>query len=270
MRVLFIVIVPLTLFCNVTRAQSFQQCSRPYYIKSIDPRFNLETSEVAAAAQKASRYWATNNSLLPFYLTANKGLGISVIWDERQDKFEKSRRDRDDLLIEQETLQVKMDELRIEQAALSENRKNLNQLVRSYQEGHSSQSPQALQNTIRSHNQLSNELSSQFNQMRKRFAELKEVIQLYNETYSMWKTSHVAGQYRRRAKKEAIDVFLVKDIAHLELLLAHEFGHALGFEHSEDPRSVMYPIVDNQNLSTSDSDKELKEQISSIRGCEKY
>jgi predicted Zn-dependent protease len=31
-------------------------------------------------------------------------------------------------------------------------------------------------------------------------------------------------------------------------VLAHEFGHALGLDHVEDPQAIMYYLMDKQNI----------------------
>ena len=44
----------------------------------------------------------------------------------------------------------------------------------------------------------------------------------------------------------------VLDPQQVELVAAHEMGHALGLPHSDDPRDVMYPTNTASHLSTRD------------------
>ncbi len=34
----------------------------------------------------------------------------------------------------------------------------------------------------------------------------------------------------------------------LRLTLAHEFGHSLGLKHTDDPKSLMYPLLREQDI----------------------
>ena len=34
----------------------------------------------------------------------------------------------------------------------------------------------------------------------------------------------------------------------LRLTLAHEFGHALGMKHHNDPKALMYPMLEEQDM----------------------
>ena len=44
-----------------------------------------------------------------------------------------------------------------------------------------------------------------------------------------------------------IDAFTLKD-AQYEMIVAHEFGHALGMKHHNDPKALMYPMLEEQDM----------------------
>jgi predicted Zn-dependent protease len=59
------------------------------------------------------------------------------------------------------------------------------------------------------------------------------------------------------AGKRKINIYQFDDIERLTLVLAHEFGHALGLTHVGNPKSVMYYLTDRQdtrNLKLSEED----------------
>lgn len=52
------------------------------------------------------------------------------------------------------------------------------------------------------------------------------------------------GQFN--GKQISVYEFSSKD--DLRMTLAHEFGHALGLDHTDDPTSLMYPVIQKQNM----------------------
>ncbi|MDO8496090.1 MAG: matrixin family metalloprotease [bacterium] len=47
--------------------------------------------------------------------------------------------------------------------------------------------------------------------------------------------------------KKEINIYQFDTIGDLRLVLAHELGHAIGLEHVENPKSLMYYLMDQQN-----------------------
>ena len=45
-----------------------------------------------------------------------------------------------------------------------------------------------------------------------------------------------------------INIYEFQNLDDLRITLAHEFGHGLGLFHSDDPESLMYPILEKQNF----------------------
>ncbi|MFZ3031821.1 MAG: matrixin family metalloprotease [Candidatus Moraniibacteriota bacterium] len=46
-----------------------------------------------------------------------------------------------------------------------------------------------------------------------------------------------------------INIYQYDDLPHLQAVLAHEFGHALGLIHGTNPQSIMYHLMKEQSLS---------------------
>ncbi len=53
------------------------------------------------------------------------------------------------------------------------------------------------------------------------------------------------GDYRGNE----INIYQFSEIDELKLVLAHELGHALELDHVEKPESIMYYLMDKQNLA---------------------
>lgn len=63
----------------------------------------------------------------------------------------------------------------------------------------------------------------------------------------------VVGNYENGADGKNINVYRFKDAAELTRILAHEFGHALGLNHTDNPKSIMYWLIDgNDKILTAD------------------
>lgn len=87
------------------------------------------------------------------------------------------------------------------------------------------------------------ELSDQLNRRADRFNEL---AYQYKKRFGRWRTFY-QGSYLNVGGKQKINIYQFDDMGKLKLLLAHEFGHALGLSHVGNPESIMYYLTERQN-----------------------
>ncbi len=91
--------------------------------------------------------------------------------------------------------------------------------------------------------------------------QMNEIITQYNHRFSQMRTLRNAIYFETGSQKK-VNIYHFEDIDNLRVVLAHEFGHALGLSHTKNPMSIMYPRIKLQNDRTL---KLTDEDIQAIR-----
>ncbi len=86
-----------------------------------------------------------------------------------------------------------------------------------------------------------NSLTDKINEIAKR---LNKDVNAYNGKFGNPKQFD-QGTYTGTA----INIFQFNDQSDLSLVIAHEFGHSLKLEHVQDPKAIMYYLMDQQDLN---------------------
>lgn len=243
-------------------------------IGEIDPRFDLSEEDIRVAVERAVALWEEAAGRDLFVEDQVRGIPINLEYDHRQERRVerqqaeaelnalKSRMEaaKARLRNDQQKIEIKIADLRRRQDALNEDVRRHNERVRGWnlrggappnivaevneerrrlelQQGAldiQESSLRALQLQAERYVQEHNMLVEQYNAL----------VNRYNEQFGAgWQEE--AGRYESmggRSGFKSITVFVVEDLDHLALVLAHELGHALGIEHVEDdPQALMGP-----------------------------
>lgn len=98
-----------------------------------------------------------------------------------------------------------------------------------------------------------NQLAEILNQLA---TKLNLEVTKYNTVGQDIRKEFEAGVYQEDANGKIINIYQFESSPKLTDVLTHEFGHALGLEHNDNPASVMYRLNEGQNQKIIQSDIE--------------
>ncbi len=242
-----------------------------YRIGEIDPRFGLSTEQVQQLALEATQIWNTAHQDY-FVYDPNARLRIDFIYDQRQIETQQREQQRSQIQAQQQIwqqhyqeieglkqqlvqldqqLSEKIDALRLATRQYNQKVNYLNQqggvssaqhTVLEQQKYQLQQQQQVLNQEIASHQLKVQSINQQVQQLNQMNQQLSEQVAGFNTTFA-------GKQFDKGVfNGKQIVIYEFSSIEDLRLTLAHEFGHALGLGHHDDPYGLMYPIMQKQNL----------------------
>ena len=249
----------------------WNNCHLPinYSVGKIDSRFEISESEVITVAQGAAGIWnnQTGENLLIY--DENSSLKIEMIYDYRQEDLDKLNHRIEDLT---ETKQSLEDTVKGYQSLLAEYVQDLTRYNNevSYwnsQGGAPTEDFQRLQDE-----------KIALDERRKSLIEMAQLLNIQAETYNS-NLENLNDQIKQRKNliitqgfylpaKEKIEIYTYAKPDELQLVLAHELGHALGLGHGQNPQSIMHKMLGDQdleNLKLSQEDINLLERACNLR-----
>ncbi len=234
--------------------QTYQQarpCAQPisYAIGAVDKRFGITRNAIIAEAKNAANIWnkAAEKTVLVYDPTAD--LKINLIYDEREANARLGRK----ILHQQEEEEAARVTLEALQAEYTAMQTAYNQEVSAVNArgGATRKEAATLSAERESLNALADSLNRQVALFNASVAAFNATVEEYNRTTGR---TFEAGQYSRDATGERINIFQFTGSVQLRRVLAHEFGHAIGLDHNENPKSIMFSKNESGNLVPTASD----------------
>ena len=266
-------------------------CSEPltYSIGTIDQRFNISQSDVLAATKKAVAFWNNAAGKTLFSYDPASSFTVSLSYDSRQqisEQIDATQQQIDGLVQNQNNIEKVYQDLKAE---YDKQRTNYEAASASYKEAYNSYQAevsswnerggapknvynqlqetrnklqdqyQALENQRQTLNDLANKLNKIVAENNSLASNINNRVAVYNDTFSHEQFEQ--GQYFG----DTITIYEFKNQNDLVYVLAHEFGHALGLDHVQDPDAVMYyssaPIPADQKIQLTKADIDEMKQV---------
>jgi hypothetical protein len=263
-------------------------CGQPitYSLGSFDERFNISKEEFIRVANIAENTWGESISKQLFtYVSNGSGdLKINLIYDARQEASQKlkeigitvndSKASYDDLNSKYDTMRADYLNLKAEfesRIVLFQNRQNAYEKEVTYfnANGGASKDDFDRLNTEKNYlntelieiNKLQAGLNSEVGNINALVIVLNRLASSLNIEVNKFNTIGTSlggefeeGTYQEGPAGKEIDIYQFNDEGKLVRVLTHEFGHALGLDHLENPKAVMYRLNNgvNEKLTADD------------------
>jgi len=281
--ILFAIIIGVGLYIH-TQVEAVCKMPLSYRIGQLDEQFNLTFDEARVAISEAESAWeqATGENL--FTYAPNGQLLVNFIFDDRQqfaldeinyrERLNEAENVNEEIKDTYGSLVERYDALESHyQANVSDYERRLdayNEMVARYNEEGGAPpevyeeleaEKKVLDDDLAAVRRQGDELNGIVTQINELSEQGNELVEEYNEEVGSYNERF--GESREFTQGDyqdgSINIYKFIDETELELVLAHELGHALSLGHVENEESILYHLMGEQPADMTLTDEDLAE-----------
>lgn len=263
---ILIVVAAPQLRVAVIEALSFSKCDKPeqYKLGTLDERFGLSQVAALADIKNAADIWSKSYGKQLFTNDPGADITVNFIYDERSAlnaKISKTegQLSQNDLALNQKIRAYEADVTSFEKKLASFNAlvEQINRSGGASPDQYDALSLQQkeLQAEGDGLNARAKQLSLATRNYNSQVKNLNQNINQFNEALTQKPEEGVFD-----ARDNTITIYFTGNHQELIHTLAHEFGHALGMQHTNDSKSIMYPKT-SWTLMVTSQDKQQLENV---------
>ena len=258
-------------------------CDRTLYYSfgEIDPRHDIDKKELLTIIKKAEEVWEKPTGYNLFEYKEGADFKINFIFDERQQQTNEAKALDNKLQkfnIDQKNFSEKQKQLLEEYKKLEKKyKKSLKELEEETEEYNKEVAywnakggaPKEEYEKLKEKQEDLEELAKKVEKRRKKVnavvAEINSLssqenilVKKYNQEIESYRKKYGESREFNQGEYfgEGINIYQFRDEYDLTLALAHELGHTLGIGHVDNPQSVMYYLMGEQDLKNPHLTKE--------------